>query len=62
FNNTDTAYALPNREGEFRLRGLKEGTYSAFFNASNGYKDTTITNIVVSKTKEANLGTITLRK
>ncbi|MBR2647688.1 MAG: DUF4382 domain-containing protein [Sediminibacterium sp.] len=62
FNDKDTAYALPNKSGEFKLRGLKDGTYSAYFNASNGYKDTTITNIVVSKTKEAKLGTITLRK
>lgn len=38
FNNTDTAYALPNREGEFRLRGLKEGTYSAFLMHRTGIK------------------------
>jgi hypothetical protein len=62
FNSTDTAYALPNKEGNFKLRGLKEGTYSVYVNASNGYIDTTITNVVVSKTKEAKLGTITLRK
>ncbi|TAG29176.1 MAG: DUF4382 domain-containing protein, partial [Sphingobacteriia bacterium] len=44
FNNTDTAYALPNPEGYFKLRGLKEGTYKVFINASNGYADTTINN------------------
>ena len=62
FNNTDTAYALPNHEGFFKIRGLKDGTYAVFVNASNGYADTTITNVVVSKTKEAQLGLITLNK
>lgn len=62
FNNNDTAYALPNHEGYFKIRGLADGTYSVFINASNGYADTTINNIVVSKTKEAQLGLITLKK
>ena len=62
FNSTDTAYALPNHEGHFKIRGLKDGTYSVFVNASNGYADTTLTNVVVSKTKEAQLGLITLKK
>jgi hypothetical protein len=46
----------------FIIRGLKDGSYSVFVNASNGYADTTITNVVVSKTREAQLGLITLRK
>ena len=63
YNSKDTAYALPNRDGYFKLRGLKDGTYSAFFNASNnGYRDTTITKIVVTAPNETSLGTITLRK
>ncbi|WP_439505718.1 DUF4382 domain-containing protein [Sediminibacterium sp.] len=62
FNNTDTAYALPNHEGFFKIRGLKDGNYAVFVNASNGYADTTIRNVVVSKTKEAQLGLITLKK
>ncbi len=62
FNSTDTAYALPNHEGYFKIRGLKEGTYSVFVNASNGYADITINNVLVSKTKEAQLGLITLKK
>lgn len=62
FNSKDTAYALPNHEGYFKVRGLLDGTYSVFVNASNGYSDTTITNVVVSKTREAQLGLITLKK
>lgn len=62
FNSKDTAYALPNHEGYFKVRGLSDGTYSVFVNASNGYSDTTITNVVVSKTREAQLGLITLKK
>jgi hypothetical protein len=34
----------------FIIRVLKDGSYSVFVNASNGYADTTITNLVVSKT------------
>lgn len=63
FNSTDTAYAIPNRdEGQFKVRGLKPGTYSVFFNGSNGYRDTTINNINVTAGHETELGRITLRQ
>lgn len=62
FNATDTAYALPGREGEFKIRGLKDGIYSVYVNASNGYFDTTITNVEVKAPRETKLGVITLRK
>lgn len=62
FNTTDTAYALPDKEGSFKLRGLKNGTYSVFFNASNGYRDTTINNVQVIAPKETSVGLITLSK
>jgi hypothetical protein len=62
FNRKDTAYALPNREGYFKMRGLKDGTYSLFVNASNGYKDTTLTSITIAAPKETSVGTITLHK
>ncbi len=62
FNATDTAYALPWGNGEFRVRGLKAGSYSVFINASNGYKDTTITNVAIQQGKETDLPTITLHK
>lgn len=62
FNNTDTAYALPNKEGEFKMRGLKDGTYKLFVKASNGYRDTTINNVVVVQPKTTSLGVIELKK
>ena len=62
YNATDTAYALPNRDGFFKVRGLKDGTYSVFINASNGYIDTTLNNVVVKAPAETSVGVITLRK
>lgn len=62
FNAKDTAYALPDKEGYFKLRGIKTGTYSVFINASNGYVDTTVTNVVVIAPKETSVGTIKLHK
>lgn len=62
YNSTDTAYALPNPEGYFSVRGLKDGTYSVFINATSPYIDSTINNVVVAAPKETSLGTITLRK
>ncbi len=62
YNATDTAYGLPNKEGYFKLRGLKDGTYSVFVNASNGYADTTLKNVSVTAPKETSVGVITLHK
>jgi hypothetical protein len=62
YNATDTAYAFPWRDGQFKVRGLDSGTYSVFVNAGNGYKDTTISNVSVTVGKETDLGTITLHK
>lgn len=61
YNATDTAYARPwDEEGEFKIRGLKEGTYSVFIDGINGYRDTTITNVVVQRKRDTELGTIML--
>lgn len=62
FNGKDTAYALPNREGYFRMRGLKDGSYSLFVNASNGYKDTTLTGVTIAAPNNTSVGTIALHK
>lgn len=62
WNNSDTLYALPNGGGEYKIRGLKEGTYSLFVNASNGYQDTTLTNIGVTRNKETKIPSIKLHK
>ena len=63
FNNTDTIYGIPNREGYFKIRGIKEGTYSINFKGSNGYRDTTINNLALAKGKTFTLSPkVTLRK
>jgi hypothetical protein len=62
FNASDTAYALPDKEGNFKVRGLASGTYSVYINASNGYADTTINNVVLQAPKLTTLGTIKLHK
>ncbi|WP_143310483.1 DUF4382 domain-containing protein [Chitinophaga vietnamensis] len=60
--NKDTLYALPWREGYFKVRGLKVGTWNVFVNASGGYKDTTISNVTIDRGKDTNLGDIKLHK
>lgn len=63
YNSSDTAYAIPRGdEGEFKVRGLSPGTYSLFINASNGYQDTTITNVTVTAHQETDVGRITLHQ
>ncbi|MCX6318234.1 MAG: hypothetical protein NTW29_13145 [Bacteroidetes bacterium] len=62
YNNTDTLMAHPEEEGEFKIRGLREGTYSLFIDGINGYRDTTITNIEVRRGCETELGIIRLQQ
>lgn len=62
FNATDTAFAKPWDEGEFKIRGLKDGTYSLFVDGINGFQDTTITNIMVTRGHDTKLGTIQLHQ
>lgn len=63
FSGSDTTYARPDDDdGDFKIRGLKEGKYSLFIDGINGYMDSTINNIDVRRGKEVKLGTIRLRK
>jgi len=63
YNSSDTVYAIANRAtGQFKIRGLQNGTYSANFHSYNGYKDTTITNITINNANTVNLGTIILHQ
>jgi hypothetical protein len=52
--------ALPNREGKFNLRGLESGTYTVTVQGLAPYVDKVISNVVVTKGKETELGVITL--
>lgn len=62
FNGTDSASAMPENDGEYKIRGLRNGVYSIKFTGSNGYRDTTISNIQVQKGIETHIVNITLRK
>jgi hypothetical protein len=54
--------ALPDRKGEFKLRGLETGTYTVTVEGIAPYLKETISNVSVTKGKETELGTITLKK
>lgn len=62
YNGGDTAYALPEKNGQFKVRGLESGTYNVFINASNGYQDTTISNVVLKAGGTVDIGKIRLHK
>ncbi len=62
YNNFDSSIAKPDHDGEFKICGLKPGTYSLRFNPANGYKDSIITGIIVLPGKEVDLHTILLKK
>lgn len=62
FNNTDTASAIPAKDGRFKIRALNEGIYTVSVTSANGYKEATLTNITVSKGRETRIPTITLVK
>lgn len=65
FSSTDTGYARPTprfHEGEFKIRGLDAGTYSVYIQGRNGYQDTTITGVQVSRGRETEIGSITLHQ
>ncbi|HSC36907.1 MAG TPA: DUF4382 domain-containing protein, partial [Chitinophagaceae bacterium] len=62
-NGTDTASAKPGSEGEFKIVGLKSGSYSLLFHATAGnYKDTTIQQVTVAGKEDTKTGTVTLHK
>ena len=56
------AVALPFKDGEFKLRGLKAGTYTVTIEGIAPYLKETISNVVVKKGEDTELGTITLKK
>lgn len=62
YNNTDTAYAIPEEDGEFKIKALKPATYSVLYKATAPYRDTTINNIQVQAGQKVNMPTVTLQK
>jgi hypothetical protein len=61
FIGKDTSTAIPNADGKFKIRGLQSGTYTVWFDANNGYKDTTV-NATVNVGRETRIPDITLNK
>lgn len=62
YNATDTAFALPEHDGEYKIKGLKEGTYAIHFDATFPYLDSTITGIRIYKGKETKVPKMTLHR
>lgn len=59
---TDTIYAVPFEDGNYKFRNVRTGSWSFNFKGRSGYKDTTISNIKVDSLAEVKLPTITLHK
>jgi hypothetical protein len=60
---TDTATAIPfDDNGEFKIVGLNAGTYTLLIDGQNGYRDTTITNVVVRNREDTHIPLITLHQ
>lgn len=62
YNATDTAYAIPEEDGEYKIRGLKPAIYSVLYKATAPYRDTTINNIQVTAGQETKLPLVTLHQ
>ena len=62
YNSTDTAYAVPEDEGEFEIRGLKPANYSVLFKAAAPFMDSTINNVQVEAGQETKLPLVTLHQ
>ena len=62
YGSTDTASAIPDKRGNFCIRGLDGGNYKVVFDANNGYIDTTINNVAVAAGRKTRLATVVLKK
>ena len=62
YNSLVSAAAIPEKSGEYKIRGLAEGAYKIIFKGSNGFKDTTVNDIKVLKNKETRIPDIRLHK
>lgn len=62
-NGTDTASAIPESNGEFKIVALRAGTYKLWYDATaNNYQDTLVNNIVVRNNEDTHVSTITLHQ
>lgn len=61
-SGTDTLIAIPEHDGEFKIRGIRSGTVNLIINPSNGYRDSIISNIQIRRGDDTELGTIVLHR
>lgn len=62
-NGSDTATAVPESDGEFKIVGLNAGTYQLLFDATaNNYRDTLLNNISVRNNEDTHVPTVTLNR
>lgn len=61
-SGSDTATAIPDHDGEFKIVGLGAGTYQVLFDAQHNYRDTAINNVQVRNNEDTRLPTITLHQ
>lgn len=59
---TDTATAIPDHDGGFKIVGLNAGTYKVLYDGQNGYLDTIVNNVLVRNREDTHLPTITLHQ
>ena len=58
----DTATAIPGPSGKYCIRGLEQGTYRLVFDSNNGYRDTTLQNIVVTNGSRIRVPEVVMKK
>ena len=62
YGSTDTATAIPDKRGNYCIRGLDGGNYKLVFDANNGYNDTTINNVAVTAGRKTRVAAVVLKK
>ncbi len=58
----DTATAIPEDDGEFKIVGLNAGTYQLIIDGQNGYIDTIINHVIVRNREDTHIPVITLHQ
>lgn len=59
---SDTATAIPEHDGKFKIVGLNAGTYKVLFEGHNNYRDTMLNNIIVRNREDTHLPEIILHQ
>lgn len=62
YNGSDTASAVAEKDGRFKIRGLQPGTYNVYYDGLSPYQDTTLTNVTVTAGRPVTLPEVTLKK